>query len=191
MKLVVGLGNVGQEFEKTRHNVGFMAVDALAQAQDATWQHQAKFFAYTTQVELDGHRVLLAKPDTLMNRSGKAVQALAHYHKCDLSDVIVISDDLDLVFGKVRVRIGGSSGGQNGLKSIIELAGEGFVRVRIGVAGTERGHIDARDYVLQRFSAYEQKHLGSIIHQACDIIGQIVAEGPEHISHSVLDQAQT
>jgi hypothetical protein len=127
VKLVVGLGNVGQEFEKTRHNVGFMAVDALAGAHDATWQHQAKFFAYTAQVELDGHRVLLAKPDTLMNRSGKAVQALAHYHKCDLSDVIVISDDLDLVFGKVRVRIGGSSGGQNGLKSIIELVGEGFV----------------------------------------------------------------
>lgn len=190
MKLVVGLGNVGTEFELTRHNVGFMAVDALAEAKEATWKHQTKFFAHTAQVEIDGHRVLLAKPDTLMNRSGKAVQALAHYHKCELSDIVVISDDLDLVFGKVRVRIGGSSGGQNGLKSIIEALGEGFVRVRIGVASTERGRIDARDYVLQRFSAYEQKHLASITTQTSQLVEQIVTEGPEHVSHSILDTAQ-
>lgn len=187
MKLIIGLGNVGKEFEKTRHNAGFMAVEALAQKYEAMWQHQAKFFAYTAKVDLVSHKVLLAKPDTLMNRSGKAVAALAHYHKCELSDVIVVSDDLDLVFGKIRVRIGGSSGGQNGLKSIIEALGDGFVRVRIGVAGSERGRIDAVDYVLQRFSAYEQKHISSITTQAREIIEQIVSQGPEHVSHSILE----
>ncbi len=191
MKLIVGLGNVGKEFERTRHNIGFMVADALATSHDATWQHQAKFFAHTVKIDLDGHNVLLAKPDTLMNRSGKAVQALAHYHKCELSDIIVVSDDLDLAFGKIRVRIGGSSGGQNGLKSIIEALGDGFVRVRIGVAGTERGQVDARDYVLQRFSAYEQKHIGSITAQASEIIEQIVTQGAEHISRSILDQSNS
>ena len=189
MKLIIGLGNVGKEYEHTRHNVGFMSVDALAKAHEATWQHQTKFFAYTAKVDLDGHKVLLAKPDTLMNRSGKAVATLAYYHKCELSDIMVISDDLDLTFGKIRVRVGGSSGGQNGLKSIIEALGDGFVRVRIGVAGSERGRIDARDYVLQRFSAYEQKHLGSIADQACEIIEQIVAEGVKHLSKTVVDDS--
>ncbi len=189
MKLIVGLGNVGKEFEKTRHNAGFMAVDALAQKHEVSWQHQAKFFAYTAKVDLDGHKALLAKPDTLMNRSGKAVAVLAHYHKCELSDIVVISDDLDLVFGKIRVRIGGSSGGQNGLKSIIEALGDGFVRVRIGVAGSVRGQIDARDYVLQRFSTYEQKHVASITNQACEIIEQILTEGVEHLSKTVVDDS--
>lgn len=191
MKLIVGLGNVGKEFGNTRHNIGFMTVDTLAEAHRVTWQHQAKFFAHTITMSIDDEKVILAKPDTLMNRSGKAVQALAHYYKCKLSDIIVISDDLDLAFGKIRVRIGGSSGGQNGLKSIIEALGDGFVRVRVGVAGTERGQVDARDYVLQRFSAYEQKHVGRITAQASEIIKQIVTQGTEHVSHSILDQSNS
>ena len=187
MKLVVGLGNVGSEYEKTRHNAGFVVVDELANRHDANWQHQTKFFAHTTTALIGADKVILAKPDTYMNRSGKAVMALMQYYKVPLEEVTIVSDDLDLTFGKVRVRIGGSSGGQNGLGSIIETVGKDFVRLRIGISGTERGQIDARDYVLQKFSAYEQKHLPAIATEAADILTEIITDGAEHLSRSILE----
>ncbi len=187
MKLVVGLGNVGSEYAKTRHNIGFMAVAELAKQHDATWQHQAKFFAHTASTLIGADKVILAQPDTYMNRSGKAVAALMQYYKIPLEDVIVISDDLDLAFGKIRVRTHGSSGGNNGLRSIIETVGENFVRLRIGVAGTERAQLDAQDYVLQCFSAYEEKHLPTVISEACTILQQLITQGVEHISRTVLE----
>lgn len=187
MKLVVGLGNVGREYDKTRHNAGFMVLDTFAAQHNLSWQHQTKFFAHTASSMIGEEKVVLAKPDTLMNRSGKAVAALMQFYKVGLADVIIVSDDLDLVFGKLRVRIGGSSGGQNGLNSIIERVGKEFVRLRVGVAGTERGRVDARDYVLQNFSAYEQKHLPTITTEACTILQNIITDGAEHLSHSILE----
>ncbi len=187
MKLVVGLGNVGQEYAHTRHNVGFMVVEELARQLSESWKHQPRFYSETVSSKIEAEKVILAKPDTLMNRSGKAVAALIAFYKVELKDVLVISDDLDLAFGKLRVRIGGSSGGQNGLKSVIESVGADFVRLRVGIAGTERGKIDAQAYVLHRFSAYEAKHMPSIVEQASKLVEQIISNGPKHISHTILD----
>lgn len=187
MKLVVGLGNVGREYSGTRHNAGFIVVDQLAKKHDASWDHQPRFFAYTTTLLVGTHKVMLAKPDTLMNRSGKAVVALKSFFKLATEDIVVVSDDLDLAFGKIRVRTGGSSGGQNGLKSIIESIGADFVRLRVGVAGQERPHKDASNYVLSPFSDYENKHLPGVISKAIESLEEIITKGPKHLSHTILE----
>jgi PTH1 family peptidyl-tRNA hydrolase len=161
MKLIIGLGNPGKEYELTRHNIGFRVVDSLK----LEWQVMAKCFA---QVAKD-KQVLYAKPQTFMNLSGKSVQALQQYYKIDLNDILVVYDDKDLPFGTLRFRPKGSSGGQNGMKSIIEYLGtEEIARLRIGIAPTdaEAKIHNAADYVLNRFNKEEEKLLPDIIKQA-------------------------
>jgi peptidyl-tRNA hydrolase, PTH1 family len=135
MKLVVGLGNVGAQYANTRHNVGFMVVDALATKQGVSFRSEPRFFADVCKITVNGHAVLLVKPTTYMNLSGKAVASLVQFYKLDLADCLIVVDDVAIPLGTLRVRAKGSSGGQNGLKSIAEHLGQKseIARLRLGI----------------------------------------------------------
>ncbi len=151
MKCIIGLGNIGQQYEKTRHNVGFMVVDAFAQQEHLSWKTKSKLHA---DISL-GDDIILVKPTTLMNRSGSAIQAIKQFYKIDNDDILVICDDIDRNFGELRIRQSGGDGGHNGLKDLIAHIGEDFWRLRIGVANEYRAINDAADFVLSRFSSSE------------------------------------
>lgn len=146
--LVVGLGNPGMQYEKTRHNAGFMAADLLAEKYDCTLSRN-KFDAIYGDTEIGGHRVIIAKPQTYMNLSGKAVVAISQFYKIPLSNIIVMFDDISLDVGKIRIRRKGSAGGHNGIKDIIELTGtDEFMRIKIGVGEKPNPEYDLKDWVL-------------------------------------------
>ncbi|MDR2999986.1 MAG: aminoacyl-tRNA hydrolase [Fibromonadaceae bacterium] len=145
--LFVGLGNPGQRYVGTRHNLGFMAIDSLAES--SAWKSECR--AVTQRVRIAGKDVLLAKPQTYMNLSGESVQALMSFYKVKPENLLVFSDDVNLACGKMRIRPSGSAGGQNGLKSIIEHIGQNFARVRIG-AGLVPEHWDLVNWVLSSIS---------------------------------------
>jgi PTH1 family peptidyl-tRNA hydrolase len=132
MKLLVGLGNPGGQYEGNRHNIGFMALDAIARA-NAITQFRAKHGGLIAEGNIGGEKVLLLKPQTFMNRSGDSVQQVAQFYKIAPSDIIVFYDELDLAAGKVRVKVGGGNGGHNGLRSIDPQIGLGYKRVRLGI----------------------------------------------------------
>ena len=149
--MIVGLGNPGPEYARTRHNVGFMAVEYLA-GNDATWKNEHD--ALTYHANIDGRRVIFVRPTTFMNLSGNAVGALARFYKIPTENIIVIHDDMDIKLGDVREKIGGGSAGHNGIKSIDAAVGAEYKRVRIGI-GHPRDFdlkIDPSDWVLGRFS---------------------------------------
>ena len=160
--LIIGLGNPGPEYVKTRHNVGFMALDALA-GDDATWRSEKN--ALTTRVDVDGRRVILAKPQTYMNNSGVAVLALMTFYKVPLENLIVIHDDMDIAVGSFREKVGGVSAGHNGIKSIDANVGRDYRRIRIGINHPRDFDlkIDAADWVLGRFTDEELKKINSVI----------------------------
>jgi peptidyl-tRNA hydrolase, PTH1 family len=153
-KLVVGLGNPGSKYQATRHNIGFEVVDRLAQGgSGATFTR--KFDGLLAESEIDFRRVLLLKPETFMNLSGRSVAQVLRFYKLELSDLLVVCDDLNLPLGKLRIRAGGSDGGQKGLRDIsANLGSELYARLRIGIG--ERGPIDAADFVLSRFRSTER-----------------------------------
>lgn len=185
MKLIVGLGNPGREYAHTRHNLGYMVLDHIAKQKGLQFDSCSKFFADTAEFKAGDEKVILVKPTTFVNNSGKAVQALAQFYKLDTSDVWVISDDLDLDFGKVRVRQGGSSGGHNGLRDIIEKLGEDFVRFRVGIKTPQLSQLDSKDFVLQRFSQSEKTRLPKILEQADELVKQTFSDGIAHTSATV------
>ena len=154
--LVVGLGNPGGQYSNTRHNVGFMAVDALAD-EDAVWRKEKD--ALTTRMEIDGRRVILVKPQTFMNNSGVAVQALMTFYKIPLENLVVIHDDMDITVGDCREKTGGGSAGHNGIRSIDANVGREYRRIRIGI-GHPRDFdlpMDPADWVLGKFGPQQLK----------------------------------
>lgn len=168
MKLVIGLGNPGSEYEKTRHNIGWRILDAIAQQSQQSFLDKPKHNASVLRLE-HGQDVdmMLVKPLTFMNRSGEAVQSLASYYKVPLEDVIVVYDDKDIPFGTIRLRGQGSSGGHNGVKSLIQhLGSDDFFRIRIGVGDSESPIQDTADFVLARFTPAEEEVLPDIIDAA-------------------------
>ena len=132
MKLLVGLGNPGSQYEGNRHNIGFMALDAIARAHSIT-QFRSKHGGLLAEGNIGGEKVILLKPQTFMNRSGDSVQQVAQFYKIAPADIIVLYDELDLAPGKVRVKVGGGNGGHNGLRSIDPQIGTGYKRVRLGI----------------------------------------------------------
>ena len=153
--LIVGLGNPGREYEKTRHNVGYRAADLLAKEAGVSID-RAKFRGLTRTAALAGQKVLLLKPETYMNNSGEAVQLAAMFYKLPISHILVLSDDISLPVGKIRVRAEGSAGGHNGLKSIIShLGSQDFPRIKIGVGAKPHPDYDLADWVLSTFPAEE------------------------------------
>jgi PTH1 family peptidyl-tRNA hydrolase len=166
VKLIVGLGNPGREYEHTRHNVGFQVAEELARRYAVTLKGQAKWKARAAKIGGIGDGVLLAEPTTFMNLSGWAVREIAGFHKLLPADVLVVVDDADLPLGRLRLRTGGSAGGHNGLKSVIqELGTMEFPRLRVGV-GRQAGELKA--HVLGRFSDDERAQIDAAVQRAAD-----------------------
>lgn len=164
ISLIIGLGNVGSQYKETRHNVGFMAVDALKKEKGfPAWQKKAKFKAQITEEFIGGKKIILAKPTTFMNLSGDTVRALKDFYKLKNSDITIIHDELDLPFGAIKEKTSGGSAGHNGLKSIISHIGEDFHRIRIGIKNDQLDKMDSADFVLARFSKSEEKDLKQVI----------------------------
>ncbi len=174
--LLVGLGNPGREYRDNRHNVGFMVIDRLIVRLDARGlKLQSK--ALVTNAVHEGHKILLAKPQTYMNLSGDSVQGLARFYKLPLENLLLLHDDLDLPFGMIRMRPGGGPGGQKGMASTIESLGtRDFARLRIGI-GRPPGRMDPADYVLQDFSREQRQALSDILDLAASAALAFVTEG--------------
>ena len=160
--LIVGLGNPGNEYKNTRHNVGFMAIDFLTPT-DTTWKKEKN--AMTARVDIDGLNAILVKPQTYMNNSGEAVGALMAFYKIPLENIVVIHDDMDLKLGDVREKVGGSSAGHNGIKSIDNAIGKEYRRIRIGIGHPRdfENPMDPADWVLGKFDAVQLKQIKSVI----------------------------
>lgn len=174
-KLVVGLGNPGAKYEGTRHNVGFEVVDRLAQSPQSG-AFARKFDGLIAETEIDFHRVLLLKPQTFMNLSGRSVRQVVQFYKIENVDTLVVCDDLALPLGKLRLRPGGSDGGQKGLRDICDQLGTLDVpRLRIGIG--ERGPIDATDFVLTRFRPNERATMDDALIQATQAVAVWVTQG--------------
>jgi PTH1 family peptidyl-tRNA hydrolase len=177
MLLFAGLGNPGAQYADNRHNVGFMAADAIARRHSfSPWSR--KFQAAIAEGRLGGEKVLLVKPQTFMNLSGVAVAALINkYEVRERSSILIISDDLALPFGKIRIRAQGSAGGQKGLKSIIEkLGGQDFPRLRLGIAPDHPVN-DAADFVLSEFPKKDRDALAQMVAQAADAVEAVLTIG--------------
>ena len=180
--LIVGLGNPGPKYEKTRHNAGFRALDVLLKENNLELGRK-KFKALTADGSVSGKRCLFMKPQTFMNLSGEAVGEAARFYKIPPEKVIVLFDDISLPPGKLRIRRKGSAGGHNGIKSIIEhLDSEAFPRVKLGVGAKPRPDYDLADWVLSRFSARELELLDPAIERAASAAQVILREGLERAS---------
>lgn len=177
MKLIIGLGNPTEQYIKNRHNLGSMMIDQLAKTWGVHFQSHQKLKSELLVTMRDKQTVVLAKPQTYMNDSGKAVQKIKSFYKLENDDIWVVSDDLDLDFGIIRTRVGGSSGGHNGLKDIIENIGEDFVRIRCGIKNPELQKIPADKFVLQNFSKSEQDKLNDIISHTIATIENALQDG--------------
>ena len=176
MKVVVGLGNPGGKYDGTRHNVGFAVVDGLAEAPGAG-RSQSRFQAQVAELNEGGQKVLLVKPETFMNLSGRCVRQLMDYYQVPLSDLLVVCDDINLPLGKLRVRARGTHGGHNGLRNIQEHLGTTeYARLRIGV---DAPRDDAVDHVLGRFKPAERRVIEDAISLAVQAVAVWISQGVE------------
>ena len=175
--LVVGLGNPGREYERTRHNVGWLVVDELARRLEGRWRE--KFSGRLAEVRVDGLRLALLKPETFMNDSGRSVAAAARFFKIEPESLLVVHDDVDLEAGRLQARSGGGLAGHNGLRSLAQALGtRDFLRLRIGVGRPGRG--DPRsvaDYVLAPFTTEED--VGALVSRGADAVEMVAREGVE------------
>ena len=177
--LVIGLGNPGPQYAKTRHNVGFMVADLLAARIGAPFTVHKKSGAEIVTGRLGGRPVVLAKPRTYMNQSGRHVGPLAKFYSVPPGDVIVLHDELDITFGKIRLKLGGGEGGHNGLRSLVNALGtKDFQRVRIGI-GRPPGRKDPAAFVLEPFNANERDEVPTICEQAADATELLLELGVE------------
>jgi PTH1 family peptidyl-tRNA hydrolase len=174
--LLIGLGNPGREYKDTRHNIGFMLIDHLAEKIGARGMKvQSK--AIITSGLYEERKLILAKPQTYMNLSGQSVQGLLHFYKIPLENLLIAHDDLDIPYGTIRIRPTGGPGGQRGMANTIELLGtKDFPRLRLGI-GRPPGRMDAKDYVLQDFSKDELKLMPELLSRASDAAIEFVMKG--------------
>lgn len=176
--LIVGLGNVGQEYIGTRHNTGFMCLDSFAEAQDMPeWVQKKDMKCLITVGNIINTRIIMMKPTTMMNLSGEAVQAVAAFYKLQAADTYIVYDELDIDFGTIRCRMGGGAAGHNGIKSVIQHVGPDFGRIRIGVGPKHPPQIDSADYVLQRFDKDQSTHIKDMEREVSALLMETVASG--------------
>lgn len=180
MKLIIGLGNPGKKYGNTRHNTGFMAVDRLA----VDWQDKPKFHGQISEKDIDGEKVILYKPSTYYNESGQGARAIKDFYKLDNGDILVVHDELDLPFGTVRSRIGGSDAGNNGIKSLNTHLGEDYARVRVGIDQEDRRENDI-NFVLSPFNQVESGNLAQVLDLADKLVHEFITGDLEHISHKI------
>lgn len=176
--LIIGLGNIGKDYEGTRHNIGFRCLDALAAAHNLDgWMTKKDLSCQIAMGTVGGTRIILVKPTTMMNLSGQAVQAVQHFYKLANQDMVVVHDELDVNFGLIRCRIGGSSAGNNGVKSVSQSVGEDYGRVRIGIGPKHPEQIDSADYVLAKFDPKEQSSLKDLEREVTALLTEYIASG--------------
>ncbi len=176
--LIVGLGNPGPNYRNNRHNIGFRVVDVLAGSLDISMQ-KVEMRALVGKGLLTGKRLILAKPQTFMNLSGRSVASLLRFYKIPHENLLVVHDDLDIPFGTLRLRPFGGTGGQRGMESIVaELSSENFARLRVGI-GRPPGRLDPADYVLHDFDSLQEKYLPELFDRAVEAIRMFVTEGIE------------
>jgi len=177
--LLVGLGNIGREFVGTRHNVGFLGLDAFVGRQEdmSDWIEKRDLKCYFSKGQLGDTQVIAIKPTTLMNLSGHAVQATSHFYKITPENIVVVHDELDIPFGQIRLRVGGGSAGHNGIKSVTNTIGEGYGRIRIGVGPKRPDAIDSADFVLQKFSDKEQSQLPNLTKEVTAVLTEYIYGG--------------
>lgn len=167
--LIVGLGNPGKQYDRTRHNIGFAAVDELSRKHKLEFRKQLKFKATVAEGQIGGDDAILLKPLTYMNNSGEAVALVANYLQIDLSRILIVADDVAIPLGQLRMKINSSSGGHNGLKSVEEhLQTDRYARLRIGVGDKQGGELT--DHVLGRFSEEEEKLIPGVLERAVQSI---------------------
>lgn len=176
MKLIVGLGNPGPQYHKTWHNIGFMALDRLADEFDfSDFKEEKKFKAEIAVGKIQGQKIILAKPTTFMNNSGEAVSAIAKYYKIKPTEIIVIHDDLDLPLSRIKLINQSSAGGHNGIKSIIQyLKTQDFTRIKIGVATPKKDKMDSADYVLTKIGLLQTNKVKEIIKKTTSAVEETV-----------------
>ncbi len=171
--LVVGLGNMGAKYAKNRHNAGFMALDVYRNSHEfSEWMEKRDLHCYMASGNVGSTRVILIKPTTMMNLSGESTQKVQHFFRLQDADTLVVYDELDVDFGTIRTRVGGGSGGHNGIKSLLAHAGENFGRIRIGIGPKEPAQIDSADFVLQDFTDQQHQALTKILREVCALIDE-------------------
>jgi PTH1 family peptidyl-tRNA hydrolase len=188
MKLIVGLGNPGAQYARTRHNIGFMVVDELARSLDASWKLEAKFKAEVALVDLpSGERLILAKPQTFMNLSGQSIRKISDFYKISSSDTWVLFDDVDTPFGRLRIRQGGSGSGHQGVNSTLQHLGPDFWRFKIGVSLNDRTKEPSEVYVLKPFNPGEQAQIPALIVAAVEVTTrQLTEPTPQATTYELL-----
>lgn len=175
MHIIVGLGNPGKKYDKTRHNVGFDVIDKIAENNNIDI-NKIKHKAVVGEGRINNKKVMLVKPTTYMNLSGQSVKEIVDYYKVNISDIIVIYDDIDTQVGKMRIRQKGSAGSHNGMKSIIyDLVDDSFPRVRIGIGKPEFG--DLADFVLGKFSKEQKPLIEDVVNKAADAVEIMIKDG--------------
>jgi PTH1 family peptidyl-tRNA hydrolase len=180
MKVIAGLGNPGRDYARTPHNAGFRAVDALAASLGASWRSEPKYKAEIARATCAAGPLLLVKPQTFMNLSGDSLAPLLGFYKVPAGDLVVVSDEVNLPPGRVRVRPGGSAGGHNGLKNIIlHLGTDEFTRIRIGVGGKPAPGSDLANHVLGHFSSEDRPVIEEAFEKAADAVECAIGQGPD------------
>jgi PTH1 family peptidyl-tRNA hydrolase len=176
LKVIAGLGNPGSEYAGTRHNIGFMAVDALAAKLLGAGSYKSSFGAFICRADFEGENLLLMKPQNFMNRSGEAVGEAIRYYKLAPSDLLVIHDDMDLPLGRIRIRSTGGDGGHNGVASVISHVGPDFTRIKIGI-GRPDPRMNPSDYVLSRFIQEEREKAEEAVAKAVEAVLAVLKKG--------------
>ncbi len=177
MKLIAGLGNIGDKYCFTRHNAGFMVLDRWALVENLSFKQETKLKAFIARYKFNGEDLIFVKPTTFMNLSGEAVRAVMNYYKINISDVLIIYDDISLDLGRIRIRAHGSDGGHNGIKSIINnLGSNSFSRIKIGI-GPQIG--PSESFVLQNFSKDQLDMLKSVLDKTIEAAKSVITDGVE------------
>lgn len=180
LRIVVGLGNPGSRYRSTRHNIGFRVVEHLAERRGVAFsaEGELKSRVWTAELQTLSGRLVLAKPRTYMNRSGRAALALCRHYDVTPAELVVVYDDADLQLGRIRIRPGGGSGGHNGVRSLMEVLGTGdFQRVRLGVRGEGREQSDLADYVLRPFRPEERRIAEALVGVGAEALETLLGEG--------------
>ncbi len=176
--LIVGLGNIGKEYNDTRHNVGFACVDDFAAAQDfPAWVEKKDLKCHLTRQVIGDTSVVLIKPTTYMNESGQAMFAVQNFYKIPCSATLVVHDELDLNFGEIRTKQGGGHAGNNGVKSVIQHCGEDFARIRVGIKNDHAEKMDSANFVLAKFSSDEKRQMPKITQEVSSMLSEYIATG--------------
>lgn len=177
--LLVGLGNPGKEYDLTRHNIGFECVDAFVRANSEMepWVAKKDLKCLMSSGRLGETKVIAIKPTTFMNLSGEAVQEVVHFYKIQQDNIVVVHDELDVDFGQIRIRRGGSAAGHNGIKSVSEHINEDYGRLRIGIGPKKPARIKSEDFVLQTFNAEEQAQLKNLTQEVNAVLSEFVYGG--------------